>query len=303
MREAREAGLEPAELQIDFDCAESKLDGYRVWVEAVRRQISPTTVTITALPCWLNQTAAFGRLIAATDGYVLQVHSFQQPKAFEGNPCLCDPEAAKKAVEKAARLGKPFRVALPTYGYVVAFDRAGNLLGISAEGSAGNWPEDAHVQVMHSDPVAMAELVRTWTQERPANLSGIIWYRLPVATDCLNWQWSTLRAVMNGEAPKAKLLVQARRSKPKLVEIDLINTGSADANPDVCVSVRWTDARVVASDALGGFSSLLANSTELRLQGPTTALSLPLRPGEKRTIGWIRLDTDRKVETYVLPKS
>ena len=34
--DARGAGLSPSELQLDFDCATSKLEGYRVWVEAVR---------------------------------------------------------------------------------------------------------------------------------------------------------------------------------------------------------------------------------------------------------------------------
>src|SRR5580704_6739429 len=28
------------ELQLDFDCAESKLDGYRLWVETIRRRIA-----------------------------------------------------------------------------------------------------------------------------------------------------------------------------------------------------------------------------------------------------------------------
>jgi len=35
--------LELAELQLDFDCAESKLDGYRVWVEAIRSRLAPTS--------------------------------------------------------------------------------------------------------------------------------------------------------------------------------------------------------------------------------------------------------------------
>jgi hypothetical protein len=38
------------ELQIDFDCSGSKLEGYAAWVGAIRRQVSPTQVVITALP-------------------------------------------------------------------------------------------------------------------------------------------------------------------------------------------------------------------------------------------------------------
>jgi hypothetical protein len=80
--EAKSNGLNPRELQIDFDCAESKLDGYRVWVEAIRRKIAPVPLTITVLPSWLNQTS-FGKLVAATDGYVLQVHSLEAPKSAD----------------------------------------------------------------------------------------------------------------------------------------------------------------------------------------------------------------------------
>lgn len=39
---ARNGGLEPAELQIDFDCAEGKLAGYRRWLAALRPAASRT---------------------------------------------------------------------------------------------------------------------------------------------------------------------------------------------------------------------------------------------------------------------
>jgi hypothetical protein len=68
---------------IDFDCAESKLDGYRVWVEAIQRRVAPLPVTITALPSWLN-SRAFQRLAAVATNYVLQVHSVERPKSFAG---------------------------------------------------------------------------------------------------------------------------------------------------------------------------------------------------------------------------
>ena len=38
---ARAAGLRVAELQVDFDCAESKLAGYRVWIGSLRAAIAP----------------------------------------------------------------------------------------------------------------------------------------------------------------------------------------------------------------------------------------------------------------------
>src|SRR6266404_3711896 len=136
--EAAANGLSVSELQIDFDCAEAKLDGYAVWVGAIRRKIAPVPITITALPVWLKHSA-FKRLIAEADGYVLQVHSLERPGRLDALFILCDIEEARRAVERAGRLGKSFRVALPTYGYVVAFDASGRFAGLSAEGPEMTW--------------------------------------------------------------------------------------------------------------------------------------------------------------------
>jgi len=101
--EARTNQIELAELQIDFDCAESKLDGYRVWVETIQQRVAPLPVTITALPSWLD-SRAFRRLAVVATNYVLQVHSVERPKSFEAPFTLCDPRAASRAVERAGGL-------------------------------------------------------------------------------------------------------------------------------------------------------------------------------------------------------
>jgi len=54
LAEAKTNQLKVRGLQIDFDCAESKLESYRVWIEALRQHISPAPLTITALPSWLS---------------------------------------------------------------------------------------------------------------------------------------------------------------------------------------------------------------------------------------------------------
>src|SRR5580698_6226348 len=122
--EARAKQVEPIELQIDYDCAESKLDDYRFWLEAVQRRVAPLPVTITALPSWLD-SPAFARLAATATNYVLQVHSLNRPVDVSTPFTLCDPLAAKRAVTRAGEIGVPFRVALPTYTYIVAFGADG----------------------------------------------------------------------------------------------------------------------------------------------------------------------------------
>ncbi|MBI2876616.1 MAG: DUF3142 domain-containing protein [Candidatus Tectomicrobia bacterium] len=298
--EAGKHHLALAELQIDFDCADSKLSGYRLWVEAIRRKVAPVPVTLTALPSWLSRRE-FEGLAAASDGFVLQVHSLAWPTGTDAPFSLCDPAAARRAVERAARLGMPFRVALPTYGYVMAFDREGRPVGISAEGLSVAWPREVRRLDVHADPAAMAALVRAWTADRPASLQGIVWYRLPTSEDRLNWQWPTLATVMAGRAPRGALQAEARRPQPGLVEIDLVNAGNADRPLQVVVSLRWREARLVAGDALQGFEWIDAGPTEVRLH-PTTNLALVrLGPGQRRMIGWLRLSENAEVKVDVSP--
>lgn len=201
--EARTNGVTLAELQIDFDCAESKLDAYRVWVEAIQHRVAPLPVTITALPSWLD-SRAFKRLAAVATNYVLQVHSVARPKSFDAPFTLCDPRAAKRAVERAGRIGIPFRVALPTYGYTLAFEPGGKFISLSAEGARPNWPTNALLHEVHSDPLELAALVQDWTASRPAAMRGVIWYRLPVPTDHHNWNWPTLQRVMHEQSARQR---------------------------------------------------------------------------------------------------
>ena len=298
LREAKAREVSVRELQIDFDAAESKLAGYRVWVEALRRRIAPVPVVITTLPSWLN-SPAFAPLVQAADAFVLQVHSFERPADLRAPFTLCEPAAARHAVERAGLLGRPFQVALPTYGYLVAFDAAGKFVGLSAEGPVKTWPANVRLREVRTDPAAMAELVRHWSGTRPATLTGVIWYRLPTERDALNWRWPTLAAVMQGRAPQAKLTAELRRPEAGLVEVELTNTGEADHAGPVAVVLRWPAGALLASDALGGFGKVdaTARSLQLRAQGQ----SLRLAPGERRAVGWLRFKDHADVEVQILP--
>lgn len=298
LREAKAQQVAVRELQIDFDAAESKLTGYRVWVEAIRRRVAPVPLVITTLPSWLD-SPAFAPLVNAADAFVLQVHSFERPADLRAPFDLCVPAHARRAVERAGMLGRPFQVALPTYGYLAAFDAAGKFVGLSAEGPVKTWPEKLHLREVRTDPAAMAELVRYWTGTRPTTLTGIIWYRLPTERDVLNWRWPTLAAVMQGRTPSPKLAAELRRPEAGLVEVELTNTGDADHAGVATVALRWQAVTLLASDALGGFTKVDAapRSLQLRAQGQ----SLRLAPGERRTIGWLRFKAHADVETQILP--
>ncbi len=291
--EAASNGLTLDELQIDFDCAESKLAGYRLWIDAIRGRVEPTPVTITALPSWLKQRS-FRRLIEASDGYLLQVHSFAPPAKPDGQFTLCEPREARRAVEKAARLGTPFRVALPTYGYLAAFDPSGRFLGISAEGPQPLWATNVILREMRADSSAIAGVVREWSEQRPAQMTGIIWYRLPIAGERLNWPWEALSMVLAGRVPHSDLRAEARSASPALVEVELFNAGTADHVSPVTVALQWRKGWVVSSDGLAGFESVDAGpqAIEFRRNGPLPQLG----PGKRRMVGWVRFDQETEVQ-------
>jgi hypothetical protein len=304
--QAKAAGVAPAELQIDFDCPQSKLAGYRQWLAAFRKAVAPVPLTVTALPSWLHGAGA-RPLLEATDGFVLQVHSLQRPAGIEALPPLCDPSAARRAVEEAAGMGRPFWVALPTYGYRVAFDANGRYLGLSAEGYEPHRPAGVRTAEVSADPAALAELVRDWTADRAANMAGVIWYRLPSRSDEMNWRWATLREVMAGREPAPRLRAEASSAPgPKgLAEVTLVNDGTGDSRLDIAVEVCWNNSRLVSADAIGGFerapdaaTSSAGGPGRIVLKGPGPAARL--RAGDRLKIGWIRLSENREVAAHVI---
>lgn len=288
--DARERGLEVREFQLDYDCPESRLGDYPVLVRAVREALAPVPVTITALPSWLRHRRELKHLLRTTDGWVLQVHSLEPPSRPDAPPEICDPEAARRAVETAAGFRKPFRVALPTYSYLVAFTQAGDLLGISAEGPLPSWPPGALVGVARTDPDALAGLVRAWTADRPEELAGLIWYRLPVEGDRLNWPRAAFDAVREGRPPRKDLRVLPRAAGPGLLEIDLENHGEAEAGWPVHVDLAWQAGTLLAADGLAGYRIVRTDTGKLRLERSTTPWDRPLRPGERRTVAWLRFE-------------
>jgi hypothetical protein len=239
--QARLHGIQPLELQIDFDCPESKLAGYALWLDAIRQAVAPTPVTITALPSWLDQPS-FKQLASRLPCYVLQVHSLVRPSSTADMPPLCDPQAARVAVRKAARLGTPFLVALPTYGYNVAFDSQGKYLGISAEGPSPAWPDRATIKELAPDPLQLSQLVAEWTRSRPSAMRGVIWYRLPNSDDRLNWRWPTLASVMAGKPPQPDLQAEAIRSEEGSIDLALVNNGSGEFAGSATVQVDCENA-------------------------------------------------------------
>jgi hypothetical protein len=266
--------------------------------------VRPVPLTITVLPAWMR-SSKFRALARAADRFVLQVHSLERPRG-PGEPLvLCDTRAARRWARQANRVGVPFRVALPTYGYDVGFDSAGRFLGLAADGSPRGWPADAVVSTVRPDAAALAGLVAEWERRRPALLEGLIWYRLPVGHERLNWSWPTLAALVEGSVPRARVEARAAMSSSRLADVELENKGDGDAELAVRVVVRWSSARLVAADALAGFEIGETDAHRLTFvpasppAGERTTARLT--PGSSRRVGWLRFDREEVARVEIEP--
>jgi hypothetical protein len=297
LSDARGAGVEPVELQLDLDAATSQLPAYRSLLHRLHEVIHPIPLALTVLPDWLR-SAEFASLVGEAESYVLQVHSLERPTNIDQPFSLCDPVRAERWVREASALGIPFRVALPTYGYRVAFGPDGKFIGLQAEGPERAWPVGSMHRTILSDPGAMALLVRSLLAAPPKACKGIVWFRMPSEDDRLAWHWATLRKVMAGELPEGRLVFGARTTQGSLVDLTLSNEGSMQISA-APVRVTWQGARLVAADGIAGWR-LEQGGGVLILHPPLAELVL-LFPGEKLQIGWMRLDSPVPVEGVMLP--
>jgi hypothetical protein len=291
---ARAAGVQPRELQLDFDAPTAGLADYARWLDRIHARVPDLPLVITALPTWLD-APAFAALVGGVDAFVLQVHSVTRPTGPDALPPLCDPALARRWIERAAALGRPFRVALPTYGYRLGFAPDGHLLGLTAEAPARPWPPDTTVRELRADPAAMAALVAELTRDRPGNLERVSWYRLPIPGDALVWSDATFAAVRRGAPVAPALAVALAWPEPTLAEVRATNAGTADAA--LPGTVRVTGPTPLASDGQSGYTRADTLAVTLFERGPAVT---PLAPGATRPIGWLRFSTPPSREAVVV---
>ncbi len=300
--ESRSHGLEPRELQIDFDCPESKLSRYREGLRALRSAVGPTKLVFTALPAWLKHEE-FSDLARSADGFILQVHSLEKPANFAQDVALCDPVRALAWIRQAEKVGVPFRVALPTHGYVMGFGPSGNYLGVGAEGPRPVWPKETRTRLVRADPVSLVQLVRTLGREPLTSCTGVIWFRLPVPNDRLAWSAPTFAAVLRHENPVVRLAAEVSWPEPGLAEITLVNSGETTEPLPAGLSLRLPAAeKILTGDGLGGFR---LEVREGEVQGIARATHVPadamIAPGRRMKIAWLRFAHDVSLAVSFAP--
>lgn len=291
---AEASGVKLDEFQIDFDCAQKNLAGYRLWLRRLRAAVKPPVrLVMTTLPAWLEEKE-FRSLVGEVDGYVLQVHSVPTRRESARGE-LFDPELARKWVAQAAKLGRPFSVALPTYRCIAGYDETGKLLGVYMDSVPPKWPAGTTTLELSADADVIADMVHEWQTKRPREMKELIWYRAPVASDVRNWRWPTLAAVMAGRRPRHELQVAQDGKNP--VDLSLFNAGEAEESLASIVTANWSGGMLEAADALEGWS-VVAEKERARFI-PSLPSRARLAPGARRSIGWLRFAEPTTIEAGI----
>ncbi len=275
---AQADGWRVSGIEIDHDCATSKLTAYTSLLMRLRQALGDaTSLSITALPTWIG-SPSLGPLLAQVDDVVLQVHAVQSPTAG-----LFDPALAQVWVDRFADIAPHgFHVALPAYGTRVSWDAQGRPVAIASETSTLDGADDGHE--LAATPQQVATLLSAWRHEPPKGWRGVAWFRLPTSQDARAWSPGTWRAVVEGRALESALSVQWRPNP---------NTGSLDV---VLRNDSEFDTELPGRIALPASCTLADGANGYMLDTRTHALTLAqsgwLRGQGERMIGWVRCPMD-----------
>ena len=283
----RQAGLTCREIQLDYDCPDSQIALYANFIRSLQLEIPEVRLPITALPSWLK-SPHFPELATSAGEYILQVHSLRLPKPTEKSITLFDPAAAWKALDRATQIGLPFRLALPTYRCTVIMDARGKRGSAYSENSPPPLEIGQHYISGTAEPDELAAFVSQIQSRRPPHLTGLIWYRLPVSTDRMNWPWSTFQLVSQAIAPKSQWEINLDPRPEGFSTITIHNIGQQPELVPSRVIASWPPNVFLAADALGGYILEQADTHTYFTPSPTLP-PIILQPGSKLTIGWLRL--------------
>ncbi|MDQ8206618.1 DUF3142 domain-containing protein [Coraliomargarita sp. SDUM461003] len=300
LRRARAAGIEPAAVEIDFDCATRQLEGYAHWLHLIRAQLDGPALSITTLPTWMERSAAFAQLLVPVDHFVLQVHSVQRADRIDSDASLCDPQLAQRWVQQAGQFVKPYHVALPTYAYRLGYAASGELVEVAGENASPVKNPAWSYRVLRAEPEAMAGLVRQLQHARPATCRGVIWYRLPIGQESYNWDPGTWQAVMLGSVASASWQAQARVQADGLVEIELLQASEVAAEPPRAVQLSWRSGEALAWDGQRHYNVRALSEQALLWQWPTRMEAPLLAQGTRWTIGWLRIQDAANLQITIL---
>jgi len=291
LAEARRNNVTVSSLQVDFDCPERLLAAYAHALDSLRVELPGIPLTITTLPSWLD-ARDFDRLIAATDGWTLQLHATSRPKLGRDNQ-LFSADQAETWTNRAMRFGRPFRVALPTYAYLACFGRRGEYLGMHAE-QAGFPVGTLRTVPLPADPAEIVAYLRLLDDGRYGQVTGVDWFRLPLPGDRQNWTMRGFGEVLAGRTLATAPEVNVTQNGG-LYDFSVRNTTD---QPLVLPSVhaKWLQGHIVGVDATYAWRTEIRSKAIRFASHEFTEL---IAPGEQRVVGWLRLSEAQPLSTEI----
>jgi hypothetical protein len=266
-------GLNLSGVEIDHDAGNARLPAYREFLTHLRAVLPATiALSITALPAWLDSPELL-TLLSTVDSSVLQVHAVSDPRLG-----LFDPDQARQWTKAWSRITlKPFYLALPAYG--VALLPGGT--GAPLVESEVPIEQGGKRRELLADPQQLSRLGSELRNDPPVHLAGLIWFRLPLASDRRAWSLTTLGAVARGDALDSRLALKLSVQND-LYDISLSNQGNLDS--------AWPERLTLAVQGCDGADALAGYALQQR---PDLLTFTRLRDGRipaggQRAVGWAR---------------
>lgn len=277
-------GIGVSEIQIDFDCPESKLASYALWLEKIRAALPEgMRLSITAVPSQMD-AKGFEKAIAQCCCFTLQIHNLAQ---FGSGYKIFDFDSSLAAARRADRFGKAFMVALPTYSHFVKFGEGGEAAKVFSENFSACGEEQGcgEIKKISADFFEVARLASEIKKAGLKNFRGEIFFRLPCGLEISNWSIETLLSVAKAEELKGSLAVSIEKFEGGLCEVFVENTGNVDICAPLEIECALGDFRYC--EGLNGF--VLARKTPRGfILENRRALDFRLPPNQKIKAAWVK---------------
>ncbi len=198
---SRAGELGVGRIQLDVDVPERLIARYAELLEEVRRRWLPHRSALhlgaTFLPCHLNLKGV-RRALAAVDEPVIQLHGIDTPKNRDGHWALMKRQTVFRALRSARALDARFKMALPSYAYVLTFNADGSFRRLYAEGLPDSFtPPPGTTCELAAPDLDLLHDIFTSPLRLPA-----IWFRMPVpGVDRWCLERETLSLLERGERP------------------------------------------------------------------------------------------------------
>jgi Protein of unknown function (DUF3142) len=274
----KEIGVQIVGLELDHDCATTKLPAYAGFLNKLHALTAKQGVKlfITTLPTWL-EAGTLVNLLEQVDVPVLQVHS-----VINAQSGLFDAKLAMAWVEGFAKISPGnFMLSLPTYGSRIAWNETGNISAIESENLLGLTGEN--YQELSIKPAVIVDFLKELRQKKLSHLSGVTWFRLPTAADQRTWSMSTLKAVITAQPLHARFTVRAQASEIAHVFNVLLGNDS-DVDGEAPSAILFDDgSRCEAADAISPYQLSATGKMKFTLQD-----AYILKGHQRHLIGWVR---------------